>query len=163
MVEIIHFRVCAGPVLFWRYFQGLGCWSRGRKKGFGGCEIWSTGSDFVPLGICGNSPVVLPLGFVQLQERVRWGDLHHYLSSAKRMCCVSALAVSCRPETGGSSFSWQRLGTWCWAQVMEGRNTFSSNASTQWPKVGIFGLRVFTQPEQGPYSWILVSVKGGKL
>lgn len=103
------------------------------------------------------------LDLCQLQEWVRWGDLHHYLSSAKRMCCASALAISCRPETGGISFSWQRLGTWHWAQLLEGRNTFSSNASTQWPKLGVFGLRVFIHPEQGPYSWVLVSVKAGKV
>lgn len=55
--------------------------------------------DFVPLSICGNSPVVLPLGFVSaagMGEMSVW-DLHPYLSSEKRLCCLSVLAVSWRP------------------------------------------------------------------
>lgn len=70
--------------------------------------------DFVPLSICGNSPVVFPLGFVSasgMGETSTW-DLHPYLSSEKRLCCASALALSWRPGTGGIFFSWQRLGTW---------------------------------------------------
>lgn len=65
-------------------------------------------------GICGNSPLVLPLGFVSaagMGETSVW-DLHPYLSSERRMCCASALAVSWRAETGGIFFSWQWLGTW---------------------------------------------------
>lgn len=165
VVKRINFRVCAGPVLFWRYFQGLGCWSGRREKGFSDCEICSP--DFVPLSTCENSPIGLPLGCVSaagMGERSIW-DLHPYLSSKMRLHCVSALAVSWTPETGGILWTgkgWEHgIELSCWR-----RETPSVAMPLPNDPNEVFlsseGV-VFTQPEQGPYSCVLVSVKAGKL
>lgn len=109
--------------------------------------------DFVPLSTCGNSPVGLPLGCVSaagMGERSVW-DLHPYLSPEMRLHCVSALAVSWTPETGGIFWAgrgWEHdIELSCWRREAASVAMPLPNDPNEvfLPSEGV----VFTQPGQG--------------